>query len=213
MPGYYVHFASCNPKCLKNRSFICGVETPDILKKYYKLYGIEGTREKYNKLKQIDMPDFKKFEERLKQKEERGNNLGMHYGVSDSPNILLFWNSLSKIDKKNPFYIGYLWHLLTDLYMYSNLDIKNKLVKKNIEFELSTLHKDWDKTNSKIRDTYKEVKLPQEVIDLNVVSYIEGEDTNYINWNELKGLIDNLRKFNPLEEDIDDIIKVLVKKV
>ena len=97
--------------------------------------------------------------------------------------------------------------------MYSNLDIKNKLIKKNIEFKLSTLHKDWDKTNSKIRDTYKEVKLPQEVIDLNVVSYIEDEDTNYINWNEIKGLIDNLRKFNPLEEDIDDIIKVLVKKV
>ena len=55
--------------------------------------------------------------------------------------------------------------------------------------------------------------MPQEVIDLNVVSYIEDEGTNYINWDELKGLIDNLRKFNPLEEDIDDIIKVLVKKV
>ena len=213
MPGYYVHFASSNPKCLKNRSFVCGVEAPDILKKYYKLYGLDLARKKYDSIKQIGMPDFKIFEERLRQKEEKGSNCGMHYGVSDSPNIFLFWNSLSSEEKKNPFYIGYIWHLITDYYMYSNLNIKNRISKKGIEFELKTLHRDWDKTNSKIRDTYKEIKLPQEIIDLDVVNYIENEETTYINWYELKKLIDDLRKFDPLNDKIGDIIKVLVKKV
>ena len=71
MPGYYVHFASCNPKCLKNRSFVCGVETPDLLKKYYSLYGINGTKEKYNEIKQVDMPKFDVFEERIVQKSQK----------------------------------------------------------------------------------------------------------------------------------------------
>ena len=212
MPGYYVHFASCNPRCLNNRSFVIGVEAPDLLKKYYKLYGLEGTKKKYNELKEIDMPNFDVFKERIKQKESKLLNDGMHYGVSSRPNILYFWNSLSKEDKKNPFYLGYFWHLITDLYMYRNLDVKNRLLKKGINFELNILHRDWDKTNSKIKDTYKEVKLPREILDLNVVSFIENEDTTYINWNELKKLIDDLRKYNPLDDNVDDIVKILIKK-
>ena len=152
-----MHFASCNPKCLKNRSFVCGVETPDLLKKYYSLYGINGAKEKYNEIKQIDMPSFDVFKERIVQKENKDSSVGMHYGTSSNPNISLFWNSLSMEEKNNPFYIGYLWHLLTDLYMYKNLDIKNKLSKKGISFDLNTLHRDWDKTNSKIRDAYNNV--------------------------------------------------------
>ena len=208
-----MHFASCNPKCLKNRSFVCGVETPDLLKKYYSLYGINGAKEKYNEIKQIDMPSFDVFKERIVQKENKDSSVGMHYGTSSNPNISLFWNSLSMEEKKNPFYIGYLWHLLTDLYMYKNLDIKNKLSKKGISFDLNTLHRDWDKTNSKIRDAYNNVKLPKEIKDLNIVGFIDNEDTNYIKWDELKKLIDNLRKYNPLENNIDDIIKTLTKKV
>ena len=212
MPGYYVHLASCNPKCLKNRSFVCGVEIPDLLKKYYSLYGLNGAKEKYNEIKQIDMPKFDVFKERVVQKENKDKKIGMHYGVSSNPDVYLFWNSLSYEEKKNPFYIGYLWHLLTDLYMYKNLDIKNKLSKEGILFDLNTLHRDWDKTNSKIRDNY-DVKLSKEITDLNIVNFIANEDTNYIKWDELKELIDNLRKYNPLEDNIDDIIKVLKKKV
>ena len=208
-----MHFASCNPKCLKNRSFVCGVETPDLLKKYYSLYGINGTKEKYNEIKQVDMPKFDVFEERIVQKENKDKKIGMHYGVSSNPDIYLFWNSLSHEEKKNPFYIGYLWHLITDLYMYKNLDIKNKLSKRGIIFDLDILHRDWDKTNSKIRDAYNNVKLPKEIKDLNIVGFIDNEDTNYIKWDELKKLIDNLRKYNPLENNIDDIIKILTKKV
>ena len=38
MPGYYIHLASSNEKALKNRSFVLGVEAPDMLKKHVKVY-------------------------------------------------------------------------------------------------------------------------------------------------------------------------------
>ena len=46
MPGYYVHLATVNPKIKENRNFIYGVEMPDLLKKYFKAYGLNGAREK-----------------------------------------------------------------------------------------------------------------------------------------------------------------------
>ena len=32
MPGYYVHYASCYLRSLGNRSFVLGLEAPDMLK-------------------------------------------------------------------------------------------------------------------------------------------------------------------------------------
>ena len=90
MPGYFVHFAACRPILLKDCSFVLGVEAPDILKKYYSMYGIEGAREKYNKLKTDNMPDFSVFESRICQKEKDGYRNGLHYGVSRSPDIMYF---------------------------------------------------------------------------------------------------------------------------
>ena len=37
MPGYYVHLAVSNKEVRKDRSFVLGVEIPDLLKKYVKL--------------------------------------------------------------------------------------------------------------------------------------------------------------------------------
>ncbi len=121
MPGYYVHLAASNYIARNNRSFVCGLETPDLLKKYYKLYGLAGVREKYKKLKTEDMPDFTYFETRVQQKETMENNNGLHYGLSSRPDVVSYWNSLTNDQKQNPFYIGYLWHLLTDLLMYKYL--------------------------------------------------------------------------------------------
>ena len=64
MPGYYAHLATVNPVVSKNRSFIYGVEMPDLLKKYYKLGGLIYAEEKYNLLHIKDMPFFSFFEER-----------------------------------------------------------------------------------------------------------------------------------------------------
>lgn len=126
MPGYYVHLAASNKKARKNRSFVIGVETPDLLKKYLVLFGLDGAREKYNSIKTIKMPDFSYFETRVQQTENNINTDGMHYGWSSNPDIMCYWDSLTKNERNNPFYIGYLWHLLTDLFMYKYLDIENK---------------------------------------------------------------------------------------
>ena len=46
MPGYYIHLATITGKSAQNRSFVCGVETPDILKKPMK-WLIAGRLMKY----------------------------------------------------------------------------------------------------------------------------------------------------------------------
>ena len=169
MPGYYVHLAASNPLTRKNRSFVCGIEIPDLLKTYYSSYGLSMTREKYNHIKTNDMPDFSYFELRVSEQENTYNNAGMHFGWSSNPNIMYYWNSLTKREKQNPFFIGYLWHLLTDLLVYKYLNLENKLdrfakqhkddknLKDLLEIEYQKLHSDWDKTNAKIKVTNPDV--------------------------------------------------------
>lgn len=104
MPGYYVHLAACKPEARKSISFVHGVEAPDILKKYFKLYGISGAKSKYNNLlKTTNMPDFQKFEKRIQQKEVMGAGTGLHYGLSSKPDTKLCWDSLSEEEKNQPF--------------------------------------------------------------------------------------------------------------
>ena len=68
MPGYMVHFASCNEEALlENESFRKGVEAPDILKKWVKLYGVEGAAKKYEEWREfaeksgLTLPAFIRF--------------------------------------------------------------------------------------------------------------------------------------------------------
>ena len=225
MPGYYLHLAACDSQARNNLSFLRGVEAPDILKKYFKLYGIEGAKEKYTSLKTEDMPEFECLEKRIQEKETYGKPDGLHYGLSSKPDVLFFWKSLSEEEKENPFYKGYLWHLLTDLLMYSELDIDSKFSDlekkhkndKNFEelskSEVKALHSDWDKTNAKVRDTYPDVSLPKEVLELGVVKFIEDDNLHYVDWAVLKETIDFLRSFNPLNENLDSIIAEILKKV
>lgn len=225
MPGYYLHLAACNSQARNNLSFLRGVEAPDILKKYFKLYGIEGAKEKYDSLKTTDMPEFEVLEKRIQEKETYGIPDGLHYGLSSKPDVTFFWESLSTAEKENPFYKGYLWHLLTDLLMYSKLDIDSKFSAfvekhkndKNFEElskgEVKALHSDWDKTNAKVRDTYPDVSLPKEVLELGVVKFIEDDNLHYVDWEVLKENIDFLRGFDPLNENLDSIIAEILKKV
>ncbi len=226
MPGYYVHSAVCNPVTRKNLSFVRGVEAPDILKKYFKLYGLPGAKEKYNDtLKTVDMPDFTELEERIQQKEIMGAGTGLHYGLSSQPDVLLCWNSLSTEEQKQPFYRGYVWHLLTDYKIYQVLDIdakfvefmeanKDKSQEEMVELkkqEVKKLHTDWDKTNQKIKDTYPEVWLTPEVEELGIVQFIKEGPLFYVDWEALKQTIDYLRSFDPLHGDMDAIIAEIIK--
>ena len=64
MPGYYLHFAACGGDLLKNRSFVCGVEAPDILKKHLKICdgNLKKARAMYDAMRTGDMPDYSEFE-------------------------------------------------------------------------------------------------------------------------------------------------------
>lgn len=222
MPGYYLHLAACGGELLKNKSFVLGVEAPDILKKHLKDAGgdIEKARAKYNFLRFGDMPDYSDFEVRVQQKESRGKLDGMHYGKSSSTNVRVFWNSLSEAQKKTAFYRGYAWHLLTDAIMYARLDIDARFAKvlgdnlydEELRWkEVEKLHLDWDKTNTLVRATYPEVILTPEVEELNVVGFEAGKPI-YVDWNILKETIDFLRTFDPLTGDMEAIIEEILHK-
>lgn len=226
MPGYYLHLAACGEQSLKNRSFVLGVEAPDILKKHVKVYsGIDGARAKYESLRTSDMPDYHELELRVLQKERHGSIDGLHYGLSSSPDVKAFWNGLSEHQKSNPFYRGYAWHLLTDAIMYGRLNIDAKFQrfmeanqgKPNIEelrkYEVKKLHDDWDKTNACVRDAYPELYLPDEVKELGVVQFITGGELVYVDWPLLKDTIDYLRTFDPMNGDMDVIIEKVMNSI
>lgn len=226
MPGYYVHFATCGKDSLKNRSFVLGVEAPDILKKYVKIYGgIQGTHDKYDSLRTNEMPNFAELQPRVLQKERADSNEGLHYGLSSNPDVWACWLNLSEEQKINPFYRGYVWHLLTDVLIYARLNIDAKFqefLKKNegnpdIEelrkVEVKKLHADWDKTNALIRDTYPDITLPDEVKELGVVQFIDEGNLVYVDWHILKETIDYLKNFDPLNGDMYCIIENILKNI
>lgn len=223
MPGYYLHLAACGGKLLENRSFVLGVEAPDILKKHLKDAGadIEKARAKYNSFKTGDMPEYSDFEVRVQQKEVRGSVGGMHYGKSSSNNFRAFWNGLTSEQRNTAFYRGYAWHLLTDTIMYAKLDIDRKFAKalddklydEQLRWkEVEKLHADWDRTNALVRATYPAVQLTPEVEELNVVGFDTTGDLVYVDWQVLKETIDFLRSFDPLNGDMEEIIEEILQK-
>ena len=139
MPGYNVHLAATNPRARRNNSFLKGMEMPDILKAFVQKYTLDGARKKYNEIKTPDMPDFSFFEQRVLSRDDEMEE-GMHYGASATPNIHLFWDSLEEKEKNNPFYRGYLWHLLTDFYTYQTLQIYSDIDISLLHFLKMQLH-------------------------------------------------------------------------
>ena len=125
--------------------------------------------------------------------------------------------------KANPFYRGYVWHLLTDKLIYSKLNIDEKFhnvleKKEHVDIdelrkeEVKKLHSDWDKTNALVRDTYPEVALTDEVKELGVVQFASGELV-YVSWEVLKDTIEYLRSFNPINGDMDFIIEEVLNNI
>ena len=217
MPGYMVHFASCNEEALlENESFRKGVEAPDILKKWVKLYGVEGAAKKYEEWREFDMPPFSRFRKRVAEK-ETPNGEGLHYGYSSNPDIKEFLNSLSESEKtSNPFWRGYLWHLITDKVVYEALDI-DKIYSKRVvdrmlcrmsreeamKIETKKLHDDWDRTNQKIHLEYPEIILPPEIDELGVVKFVDdGKPLTYVDWEVINKSIKFLRLFDPILNDL-----------
>ena len=78
-----------------------------------------------------------------------------------------------------------------------------------IEFEKEGLHSDWDKTNFLIQERYG-VELTPEVVELNVVGFINDSTLCYVDWKIVKNVIDNLRRINPLWVDMMDLIDMTI---
>lgn len=226
MASYYIHLAACGGHLLKNRSFVLGIEAPDILKKHVKFYGgIEKAHDKYDSLRTSEMPEYYELLPRILQKETASSNEGLHYGLSSHPDVRACWYGLSKVQKESPFYRGYVWHLLTDAIIYGRMDIDAKfqkaldkrkgeqdreIIKKE---EVRKLHADWSKINARVRETYPEVCLPDEVKELDVVQFITEGDLTYVDWTILKETIDYLRTFNSLDGNMDVIIETVLSSI
>lgn len=219
MPGYVIHLASINNNNRNKRDFVLGVEAPDILKKHLKIYTtLEAARDKYNSLKVGDMPEYSTLVARIQQKEDIGSDTGLHYGVSSNPNIELYWNSLIEREKNSNFYRGYLLHLLTDKIVYKALDLDNKF-KKMIESYsgddlenykktlVKSLHTDWDKTNTILKNKYN-TELTPEVEELGVVGFNSSTDLVFIDINTLINCIDKLRNIDILSCSIKELDKL-----
>lgn len=223
MGGYKFHIATTSNT--RVAAFINGLFAPDLLKKWYKLYGIEGTLEKYNLIWTEGMPDFEELRERIMQDEVHGQPFGMHYGKSSLPDFNAFWNGLTETQKNMMFYRGYAWHLLGDMLMYKRLDIDTKMkafydancgredFKELFAKEKKKLHSDWDKTNSLINATYSNSGLPEWIIELGVVNYLPAEDLQYVDWSVLKSVIDYMRSFDPISGDMEELIQTVLCEI
>lgn len=205
--------------------FVIGLFAPDLLKKWYKTIGIDETFQKYESICVGDMPDFKELAERIQQEEVHGKPYGTHYGKSSSPDIMAFWNGLTVKQRNTAFCRGYAWHLLGDIVMYKRIDIDVKFAafqkanegREDIEelkaMEKKKLHSDWDKTNTLIDNTYPDTNLPDWIMELGVVNYLPAGEMAYVDWNALKGAIDYMRSFDPVNGDMTKIIETILKEV
>ena len=225
MPGYYIHLAACGNQSLENQRFKFGVLAPDYFKKLFKLFGgIDSARLHYSTIRKGDTTEFDELEHRIQQKEQINSSEGLHFGLSSQPNVRAFWNSLTETQKKNPFYRGYAWHLLTDAIIYGRLNIDARFQNVLDEYrgslnidelrkqEAKRLHEDWDKTNALVRDTYPGISLPDEIKELGVVQFITGTPF-YVDWSVLKSTIDYLRTFDPINGDMEKIIEKVLSNI
>ena len=216
--SYFINLAACNPTALTSRSFVLGNEAPDLLKKWNKQWGIIKTQEKYNQLRRPDMPQFSELQERIQQKERWSYDEGLHYGKGNNPHVVSCWNSLTPAQKESPFWRGYLWHLLTDKYVLSELDVEGKLEKvmsnycgsqndkdKFLKREVAELEKDWGRCNSLIRDTFPTLRITPEIIEMDMIQFM-GDSPIYVDWYTLRSAIRYLRSFNPMEDNIPKVI-------
>lgn len=230
MHSYFQYWASACPEAKQVRAFVIGLEIPDLLKDYRKKYknGLAEANAVYEALqKETDgLPDFSKyFSERLMQKERLGSSFGMHFGKKLCPNVKAFWNWVPDSEKANPFWRGYLWHLISDRVINPRLNINQKIktlseTKKISQKELGTfmqeevtpiLEKDLHKVNILLSDAYSDVQMTPEVEELGITLHAYPDmELSFIDWNVFIQSIDWLRSYDPLASNIDDTIEEIL---
>ena len=230
MHSYFQYWASACPEAKQVRAFVIGLEIPDLLKDYRKKYknGLAEANAVYEALqKETDgLPDFSKyFSERLMQKERLGSSFGMHFGKKLCPNVKAFWNWVPDSQKANPFWRGYLWHLISDRVINPRLNINQKIktlseTKKISQKELGTfmqeevtpiLEKDLNKVNILLSDAYSDVQMTPEVEELGITLHAYPDmELSLIDWNVFIQSVGWLRSYDPLAPNIDDTIEEML---
>lgn len=230
MHSYFPYWASACPEAKQVRAFVIGLEIPDLLKDYRKKYknGLAEANAVYEALqKETDgLPDFSKyFSERLMQKERLGSSFGMHFGKKLCPNVKAFWNWVPDSEKANPFWRGYLWHLISDRVINPRLNINQKIktlseTKKISQKELGTfmqeevtpiLEKDLHKVNILLSDAYSDVQMTPEVEELGITLHAYPDmELSFIDWNVFIQSVGWLRSYDPLAPNIDDTIEEIL---
>lgn len=231
MHSYFPYWASACPDVKTSRAFVIGLEMPDFLndtRQKFKKNGVAEAHAAYLSLQEeVDgMPDFSRFfAERMQQKEREGTTFGLHFGKKYSPDVLAFWKWLPKAEKNKPFWRGYLWHLLTDRLINPRIDTDAK-VKEFIDSHIVSadmsvtliqesarmLATDWHKVNQLLIEKYPDVRLTPEVefLGTNITMSVPDMSLKFIDFEVLTSCIDFLRGFDPLCNNIEDVIQQIL---
>ena len=192
MPGYKVHDATGDPEKMGNLSYRKGLNAPDYFKGGY----IRTHKDYINYFEGCEFNEIISYDEFSEI--SKNPHLMDNPHETRNPSIIRFVN-LPYVDLQNPFWQGYLVHLVGDKMFYGSekymnftkfeADIAN-IQKKEEAFRL--LHNDWDVTNAIVEEEFHIPLLP-EIEDLGIVGYMRG-DTAYINANSIIDFIREVRK-------------------
>lgn len=228
MHSYAVYLAACSPAVLDNRSFVTGCLLPNLLKAKYKSDGFEAARDFYLSCQTEDMPNFEEaFASRVRQKERFSHTSGMHFGRETFPHVNVFWGELDPSEKNNPFWKGYLWHLITDAIVNFRLGIEEKLKKcldnqfvltsssyEVLQLQTRLLSEDWNKVDCKLRLLFPYIEEVPVAKDLNLfqTSSIERE-LMFLDWDVMENTLTYLRSFNPFAGHVGGMIEEIMTEI
>lgn len=234
MPGAKVHDATGSKEKMENIIYRIGLNAPDDLKGLSKYFG-----GKPQQLIDIYSQYTLSYEEKMKlptveqlkslknithlappvfNKKNGKKTITQHTDRAELEEIIQGKNSkfgdLSFIDLNNPFWQGYVTHLVGDKIVYGTPNCINmkKFIEdsKNLtigpENARARLHKDWDCINQILQDKF-EIKVLPHIEAKGVVKYIEGIPT-YVNVDELLKTIEIVRDITSEME-----MNIIIKKV
>lgn len=232
MPGAKVHDATGTKEKMVSLLYRIGLNAPDDLNGLSRYYG-NDVQQLINRYSQYKLSDKEKMrlptEKQLKVlknithltppvfSEKNGEKIMVQYtDRAELEEIIQGKNSkfgdLSFIDLNNPFWQGYVTHLVGDKIIYGSSDcvdmekFKKDSNDQTIGYEnaRARLHKDWDCVNQILQDKFG-IKILPHIEEKGVVKYIEGVPT-YVNTEALLKAIENIRDITS-EMEMNTIIK------
>ncbi len=209
MPGYFAHIACASVALRSSRLAFKGLIAPDV----WKL--APPTEEAYHAFFRDcrECPEGHEvpaYEDILLLCSERhsGTHFGEKAGVTNHTNLALFGELFTsgRLDATNPFYIGYLHHLRTDIDFYADStacdhETFNRDKAQDKKWAMDTLHADWDKTNRFICEWYPEVPDTVSLLPPSaqrIIRFVDGAP-HYIKPDGMHVFIERMRRLESFE--------------